>query len=84
MPPDDDAIATIVQRAWEVAAARAPNRDRCWSFPYDRDHAAATFSPDGWCLVGWIRDVRAEISYDVWWNVRLGHGRLRPAHRPRT
>lgn len=84
MPPDDDAIREIVERAWEAAAARSPNRHRCWSFPFDRADVAASLSPAGWCHVGWIRDVRAELTYDIWWNVRTDRGRLRPTRAPRA
>jgi hypothetical protein len=60
-----------------AAAISPPLDDRCYGLSFGAAEALAERTPKGWCLIGWVvRDSGCE-SWDAWYNVVTGEGRLR-------
>lgn len=71
----DTIIAAAMQRA--AAAICPPLDDRCDGLPFGAAEALAARTPKGWCLIGWVVRESGRESWDAWYNVVTGEGRLR-------
>jgi hypothetical protein len=57
-----------------------PADQRCHGFPYDVEMALASRTPAGWCAIGWVAAASGRKTWDAWYNVKTGEGRLRAQH----
>ena len=71
----DETIREAMLRA--ERAVCPPADQRCYGFPYDAKAALDGQTPAGWCLIGWVSADSGRASWDAWYNVNTGEGRLR-------
>lgn len=68
-------VAAAMERAQNVICP--PLDDKCYGLPFDAAQALAERTPKGWCLIGWVVRDSGRESWDAWYNVLTGEGRLR-------
>jgi hypothetical protein len=71
----DELIREAMRRAEKAVCP--PTDQRCHGFPYDAHRALANRTPAGWCVIGWVAADSGRQSWDAWYNVRTGEGRLK-------
>ena len=76
----DDELTDEILNAAMLRSEKAvcpPGDRRCYGFPYDLASAVQSRTPAGWCLIGWVCANSARRTWDAWYNLTTGEGRLR-------
>jgi hypothetical protein len=71
----DDLIDAAMLRAEKAVCP--PGDARCSDFCHGAAYAKTHITPSGWAHIGWVAADSGRKTWDAWFNVKTGEGRLR-------
>jgi hypothetical protein len=71
-----DAIIDAAMPRAEKAVC-PPGDARCSGFSHGAAYARTPITPSGWAHIGWVAADSGRQTWDAWYNVFTGEGRLR-------